>query len=129
MSVSVLRDRPAEIDAQDLRVTDPDIGAAVVDRQRGNGEQTQEQAALVRCQQQPGAIRLMVTDVVMPGVSGPQLARQMAPLAPDMKVLYLSGYTDDAIVHHGMLDPDTPFLQKPFGPDALARKVREVLDR
>ena len=66
----------------------------------------------------------MVTDVVMPNLSG----RVLAKLRPDMKVLYLSGYADDDIASHGLVDADIPFLQKPFTTDALARKVREVLD-
>ena len=75
-----------------------------------------------------GPIHLLVADVVMPGASGRELARQLAESRPDTKVLYVSGYTDDAIVHHGMLEPGLNFLQKPFNPGALARKVREVHD-
>jgi FixJ family two-component response regulator len=70
----------------------------------------------------------MVTDVVMPGMSGCELAERLASQRPDTKVLYLSGYTDNALLNHNMMDPTMAFLQKPFTTYALARKVREVLD-
>jgi PAS domain S-box-containing protein len=88
-----------------------------------NGEE-----ALAAAERHHGPIHLLVADVVMPGASGRELARRLAESRPDTKVLYVSGYTDDAIVRHGMLEPGLNFLQKPFTPDALARKVREVLD-
>jgi PAS domain S-box-containing protein len=75
-----------------------------------------------------GPIHLVLTDVVMPGLSGRELVRQLAAVRPGMQVLYISGYSDEAIARHGVLDPGTAFLQKPFTPDRLASKVREVID-
>src|SRR5205807_6259402 len=78
--------------------------------------------------QHEGLIHLMVTDMVMPEMSGRELAERLKPLRPNMKVLLMSGYTDKAMLHHGEMDPGAAFLQKPFTPQTLARKVREVLD-
>ncbi len=97
-------------------------GYTVLEASRGD-------EAIRICTQHGGPIHLMVTDVVMPGMSGPQVAKALQPLRPEMKVLYVSGYTDDAIVHHGILTSGLAFLQKPFAPESLARKVREVLER
>jgi FixJ family two-component response regulator len=71
----------------------------------------------------------MVSDVVMPRMSGRELAFQLAPERPDMKVLYISGHTEDAIVHHGVLEDQVAFLRKPFSEQTLAARVRRVLDR
>ena len=89
----------------------------------GNGQEALALAAPANCR-----IDLVITDVVMPGMSGRELAKRLNGSRPGTRVLYLSGYTEDAIVHHGVLDPGTAFLQKPFSLDTLACKVREVLD-
>jgi two-component system cell cycle sensor histidine kinase/response regulator CckA len=77
----------------------------------------------------PALFDLLVTDVIMPGSSGPKLFDRLVQLRPDLKVLYMSGYTGDAIVHHGQLAPGVELLLKPFTAGDLNRRVREVLDR
>ena len=93
-----------------LETGDPRLAAAILD-------------------QHSGAIDLLITDVVMPGFSGPTLFEQLVTDHPRLKVLYVSGYTNSAIVQNGRLAPGVEFLQKPFNGIALTRKVREVLDR
>jgi PAS domain S-box-containing protein len=88
-----------------------------------NGQQALQVAA-----RHPGPIHLLLTDVTMPKMSGKVLAGRLAQIRPDLKILFMSGYTDNAIAHQGRLDPGVAFLQKPFSPVALARKVRAVLD-
>jgi len=84
--------------------------------------------ALRQVESHRGPIDMLITDVVMPGMSGREVTQRVTTLRPQVTVLYLSGYTDDAIVRHGMLEPGIAFLQKPFSADVLARKIREVLD-
>ena len=80
------------------------------------------------CTAYNGPIDLLLTDVVMPGLSGPEMAQRIRPMHPAVKVMYMSGYASDAMGDHGVLAPDTAFLQKPFTPDILIGKVRETLD-
>ncbi len=84
--------------------------------------------ALSMCEEYKDPIHLMVTDVIMPGMNGKALANRLKVMMPDLKVLYMSGYTDKAIVRHGVLEMGIAFLQKPFTPEGLVRKVREVLE-
>jgi signal transduction histidine kinase/ActR/RegA family two-component response regulator len=85
--------------------------------------------AILLCERHAGTIDLMVSDVVMPHLSGRQLLDRVRPLRPEMKVLFMSGYTAGAIEDRGVLSPGTNFIQKPFSPDDFTRKVREVLDQ
>lgn len=87
------------------------------------------QEAIRLSENHEGSIHLMLTDVVMPDMSGGELEKRLKASRPDMKVIFMSGYTDNAIVHQGILDQDKAFIQKPFTPDSLARKVRELLDK
>ena len=80
------------------------------------------------CRDFPDNIHLLITDVVMPQMSGRELAENVSAIRPETRVLYMSGFTDDAVVRHGVLADDMCFIQKPFSPDALALKVRQLLD-
>jgi two-component system, cell cycle sensor histidine kinase and response regulator CckA len=84
--------------------------------------------ALMLLERRREPVHLLLTDVVMPGMSGRELADRLLKIHPEMKVLFMSGYTDDAIVHHGVLDSDAQFIGKPFAMTTVQRKVREVLD-
>jgi CheY-like chemotaxis protein len=85
--------------------------------------------ALSLCESHKGALDLLITDVVMPVLSGRELVDRISKFRPDTKVIYISGYTEDAVVRHGVLTENTPLLHKPFTPAALLRQVREVLDQ
>lgn len=92
-------------------------------------EVSNEGDAFSICDQHGGPIHLMITDVVMPEMDGPELAKRLSSLYPEMKVIYMSGYVVDVISHHGILKERVNYIQKPFTVNELARKVREVLDK
>jgi two-component system cell cycle sensor histidine kinase/response regulator CckA len=91
-------------------------------------EASRGEEAVRLCRQRAGPIDLLLTDVVMPETSGKEVADRLSEMQPGLRVLFMSGYTDEAIVHHGVLDANVEFIQKPFTPAGLAKKVREVLD-
>jgi two-component system, cell cycle sensor histidine kinase and response regulator CckA len=95
-------------------------GYKVIEAQNG-------EAGLKVSQEYEGVIEMLITDVVMPGIGGRELAQRVSAARPRIKVLFLSGYTEDAIIHEGVLEPGTAFLQKPFTLQTLSRKVRDVL--
>jgi PAS domain S-box-containing protein len=115
-----------------LAEDEPSVRAMVRGVLESNGYKVLEardgEDALSIARDHKGPIHLLLSDVVMPRMGGRELAEALAPSHREMKVLFMSGYTDDAIVHHGVLDPDMEFLQKPATPEAIARRVREVLD-
>ncbi|MDP3220468.1 MAG: PAS domain S-box protein [Deltaproteobacteria bacterium] len=84
--------------------------------------------ALIYCERHSGVIHLLLTDVVMPQMSGPELARRLTQARPGMRVLCMSGYTDDSVIRHGVLAAELAFIQKPLTPETLTQRVREVLD-
>jgi two-component system cell cycle sensor histidine kinase/response regulator CckA len=96
-------------------------GYSVVEASKGD-------EALRFCAEHPAEVDLLLTDVVMPEMSGKELADRLKSQYPELKMVFMSGYTDESIVHHGVLDSSVEFIQKPFTPRALVRKVREVLD-
>jgi len=79
------------------------------------------------CERHEGDIHVLLSDVVMPGMNGPMVAAMLTRMRPGVRVVFMSGYTDDAIVRHGVMERDVPFLQKPFTPERLANKIAEVL--
>jgi CheY-like chemotaxis protein len=86
------------------------------------------EAALQQAESYPAVIHLLLTDVVLPGLTGRDLAERLLAVRPNLKVLYASGYAEDVVVHRGVVNPGIRYLQKPYAPHALAEKVRAVLD-
>ncbi len=111
---------------------EPAVRALAASALRGRGYTVLEAAngaeALRTAQDHAEEVALLITDVVMPLLGGKELADRLQATRPDMKVLYVSGYTENTVVHHGVLEPGISFLSKPFTPASLARKVRDILD-
>jgi CheY-like chemotaxis protein len=84
--------------------------------------------ALLHCERYPGPIHLLLSDVVMPGMTGPEMVERIRPLRPSIKVLFMSGYSEQALQHHRDLELAGGYLQKPFSAEALAARVRKALD-
>jgi two-component system cell cycle sensor histidine kinase/response regulator CckA len=126
--------RPAERGRETVLVVEDErvVRALIVRSLTGLGYRCVEAAdageALRVLEQEEGHIDLVITDVVMPGVSGGDLGSRLAERYPSLPVLYTSGFADDDVIRRGLLDASRPFLQKPFTPGELARKMREVLD-
>jgi CheY-like chemotaxis protein len=112
---------------------EPDIRNLVLDVLRPLGYHVllaaSGEEALTASDALKGPVDLLLTDVVMPGMDGKKLADELCSRRPDVKVIFMSGYTDDAIAHHGILDSGVILIQKPLTPGVLARKIREVLDK
>ena len=111
---------------------DPELRALGIEVLQASGytvlEAREGNEALLVMERHPGPLHLLVTDVVMPRMGGRALAERLASLRPELRVLFMSGYSEAAIAQHGVLDPGTAFMPKPFTPEGLTRKVREVLD-
>ena len=118
-TVLVVEDEPAlrELTKRVLQ------GAGYTVLEAGNGTD-----ALRLLEEHPHDVHLVFTDVVMPGMNGRELAARLAVLRPNMRVLYTSGYTEDAILRHGVLDDASRFLSKPYTPADLRRRIREALE-
>lgn len=112
---------------------DPEVRRLICEVLRARGyqvlESTKGEEAIRIARTLPGPLQLVVADVILPEMSGPEVVRQVQDAKPGIRALFISGYTDEAVLRHGMLDAGVMFLSKPFVPEALARKVREVLER
>jgi CheY-like chemotaxis protein len=112
---------------------DPGVRELVCNSLRGAGytvlEACEAAEAVEIARIHRGAIDVLISDVVLPGMSGRRLVERIVRLRPRTRVIYMSGYTDDAVVNHGILKAGVPFLQKPFSGEALKAKLREVLDQ
>ena len=126
--------RPFDRSAHELLIVDDDPASRYATQRRlttagfRTREATTGAEALAICERQRGVIHLMITDVVMPRMGGRELVESVKPLRPALKVLYISGHTEDAIVQQGIRSRGVAFLQKPFTLEDFARKVRDVLD-